>query len=318
VLLIALFYAPFARSQDQQNSAQSAPVVRVAVSRVEVGVTVTDSHGHFIGGLQRRDFHVFDNGVEQPITDFLSIDEPAQVVLLVESGPAVSLLGANHVRAADSLLTSFAADDRVAIVLYSNTPSLLLDFTPDKNVAREELAQLNFKLGFGDLNLSSSLSTILDWLAPLPQKKTIVLLSTGVDTSPPEYWPAIQEKLQASDTRILSVSLSGDFRKPQKRKKLSPQEREDRSFVKEGFEYADRQLRAVSAATGGRAYFPGNAEEFGQVYEEIGQVVRHEYNLAFVPPSHDGRLHSITVLVRNSRYRLNHRQAYLAPPPEQH
>jgi Ca-activated chloride channel family protein len=317
-LVISLCHVSSANSQEQPSPPQSVPTVRVDVSRVEVGVTVTDSHGHLIGGLQRRDFHVFDNGVEQPITDFLSIDEPAHVVLLVESGPAVRLLGAGHIRAADTLLSSFAPDDRVAIVKYSNAPSLLLEFTPDKDIARNALAQVNFKLGFGDLNLTSSLSAILDWLAPLPQKKTIVLLSTGVDTSPPEYWPAIQQKLQACDVRILSVSLSGDFRKPQKRKKLSPQEREDRAFVKEGFVYADRQLRAVSEATGGRAYFPRNTEEFGRIYAEIAQLVRHEYSLAFVPPSQDGQLHSITVKVKHSRYRVDHRQTYLAPPPEKH
>jgi len=317
-LVIALSHISSAYSKEQQSPAQSVPTVRVDVSRVEVGVTVTDSHGHFIGGLQRRDFHVFDNGVEQPITDFLSIDEPAQVVLLVEGGPAVSLLGANHIRAADSLLTSFAADARVAIVLYSNTPSLLLDFTPDKNVARQELSHLNFKLGFSDLNLSSSLFAILDWLAPLPQKKTIVLLSTGFDTSPPEYWPAIQQKLQASDIRVLSVSLSGDFRRPQKRKKLSPQDREDRSFVKEGFAFADRQLKAVSAATGGRVYFPRNPKEFDRAYAEIAQLVRHQYSLAFVPSSPDGQIHSITVKVKHSWYHVDHRQAYLAPSRDHH
>ena len=313
---IALLPIPAATAQEQQNPPLSVPTVRVDVSRVDVGVTVTDSHGRLLGGLRRRDFHVFDNGVEQPISDFLSIDEPAQIVLLVESGPAVLLLGANHIRAADSLLASFAPDDRVAIASYSRTPSVLLDFTLDKAVAREELARVNFGLGFGDLNLSSSVSAILDWLAPLPQKKTIVLLSTGVDTSRPEDWPATQQKLLASDIRILSVSLAGDFRKPQKRKKLSSQEREDRSFVKEGFAYADLQLKAVSEATGGRVYFPRNAKEFSRVYAEIAQLVRHEYSLAFVPPSRDGQLHSITVKVKHSWYRVDHRHTYRAPPPE--
>src|SRR5216110_1846098 len=66
-------------------------------------------------------------------------------------------------------------------------------------------------------------------------KKTIVVLSTGVDTSPAEKWQAIQQKLETSDVRILAVSLSGDFRKPIKHKVLSRQEKEDRAFVKQGF-----------------------------------------------------------------------------------
>src|SRR5216683_3663195 len=231
VLFSLLFLASLSAAQPQHP----APPIRVTVNRVNVGVTVTDSTGHFVSGLRREDFHVFDNGVEQPITDFLPIEEPAQLVLLIESGPAVYFFGQGHFRAADTLLTSISPADRVAVAAYSNAPQLILGFTPDKAAARFALQNLNFNLGFAELNLSASVAATLDWLAPLAGKKTIVLLSTGVDTSPPENWQIVQQKLQTSDVRILAVSLSGDFRKPLKGKKRSAQNRADRDFVNEGF-----------------------------------------------------------------------------------
>ncbi len=300
------------------SSAQSqepTPPIRVTVNRVNVGVTVTDSSGHFISGLRRQDFHLFDNGVEQPITDFLPIEEPAQLVLLIESGPAVALFGKNHLLAADALLASVSPADSVAIASYSKTPQLLLDFTRDKTAARLALQGLNFASGFGQLNLSASLASTLDWLAPLPGKKTIVLLSTGVDTSPIQNWQLIQQKLNTSDVRILAVSLAGDFRKPAKRKKLSADEREDRAFLKQVFGEADQWLRELSHSTGGRAYFPKNTKDFARAYVEIAQLVRHEYSIAFAPPTNDGQLHSLKVKAKHSWYKADHRQAYLAPPP---
>jgi len=300
------------------SSAQSqepTPPIRVTVNRVSVGVTVTDSSGHFISGLRRQDFHLFDNGVEQPITDFLPIEEPAQLVLLIESGPAVALFGKNHLLAADALLASVSPADSVAIASYSKTPQLLLDFTRDKTAARLALQGLNFASGFGQLNLSASLASTLDWLAPLPGKKTIVLLSTGVDTSPIQNWQLIQQKLNTSDVRILAVSLAGDFRKPAKRKKLSADEREDRAFLKQVFGEADQWLRELSHSTGGRAYFPKNTKDFARAYVEIAQLVRHEYSIAFAPPTNDGQLHSLKVKAKHSWYKADHRQAYLAPPP---
>jgi len=108
------------------------PPIRISVNRVNVGVTVTNSTGHFIEGLHREDFQLFDNNVEQPITDFLSIEEPAQLLLLIESGPAIALFSNNHLRAADALLTAIAPTDRVAIASYSQRPQLLLDFTANK------------------------------------------------------------------------------------------------------------------------------------------------------------------------------------------
>ena len=303
-------------SEARAQTPDPAPPIRVSVDRVNVGVTVTNTSGQFITGLQRDDFHIFDNGVEQPLTDFLPISEPAQLLLLIESGPAVLFLGKNHARAADTLLTALAPADRVAIATYSKSPELIQPFTRDKSIARLSLQQMNFMAGFAELNLSSSLASSLDWIAQLPGKKTIVLLSTGVDTSPESAWQAIQSKLQISDTRILTVSLSGDFRKPAKlHKKLSREQRDHRAEVKEVFEEADQELRRIAEDTGGRAYFPANAEEFDRAYAEIAQLIRNEYSLAFTPASRDGQIHSLKVTAKHSSYRVDHRQAYLAPTP---
>jgi Ca-activated chloride channel family protein len=299
----------------QENPQQPKQTIQVSVDRVNVGVIVTDSRGHFVEGQRREDFRIFDNGIEQPLTDFAAIEEPAQVLFLIESGPAVHLLGKNHVRASDTLLNNLSPNDGVAIASYSKDPELLLDFTPDKLTAKLALQSLNFTLGFAELNLSSSLASAIDWLAPFPGKKAVVVLSTGVDTTPQEEWQVIEQKLKTSDVRILAVSLSGDFRKPSKGRKLSPQERQNRAFVEQGFAQADQWLRELSQASGGRVYLPKNVKEFERAYSEIAQLVRHEYSIAFSPPSSDGQLHTIQVKVKCFWCRVDHRQAYLAPPP---
>src|SRR6266478_953142 len=127
VLFVLLLAAPPSAAQPQESTAP----IRVTVNRVNIGVTVTDSTGRFIEGLRREDFQIFDNGIEQPITDFVPIEEPAQLLLLIESGPAVYFLGQSHFRAADTLLTSISPADRVAVAAYSNAPQLILGFTPD-------------------------------------------------------------------------------------------------------------------------------------------------------------------------------------------
>jgi Ca-activated chloride channel homolog len=309
----ALCLCSFAEAQE--NLQQPKQTIHVSVDRVNVGVIVTDHSGHFVEGLGREDFRVFDDGIEQPLTGFAAIEEPAQVLFLIESGPAVHLLGKNHIRASGALLNNLSPNDRVAIASYSRNPELLLDFTPDKLTARLTLQSLNFTLGFAELNLSSSLASAIDWLASFPGKKTVVVLSTGIDTSPAEQLQVIQQKLKTLDVRILAVSLSGDFRKYPRWRKLSRQEREDRAFVKQGFAQADQSLQELSEATGGRVYLPRNEKEFARAYSEIAQLVRHEYSIAFSPPSNDGQVHTIQVKVKRSWCRVDHRQAYLAPEP---
>jgi Ca-activated chloride channel family protein len=299
----------------QENLQEPKQTIRVSVERVNVGVIVTDDNGHFVEGLRREDFRIYDNGIEQPPTGFTAVEEPAQVLFLIESGPAVHLLGENHVRASGMLLKNLSPNDRVAIASYSKTPELLLDFTADKPTAQFALQNLNFTLGFAELNLSSSLGSAIDWLTPFPGKKTVVVLSTGVDTSPPERWSAIQQKLRTSDVRILAVSLAGDLRKFPKWRKLSPKEREDRAWVKQGLAQADQALQELSLAAGGRVYLPKDEKELDRAYSEIAQLVRHEYSIAFSPPAKDGQVHTIQVKVKRPGCRMDHRQAYLAPPP---
>src|SRR5260370_27558131 len=177
LLLAALRASPLAEAQD--NSQQQNQTIRVRVDRVSVGVIVTDHSGHFVEGLRREDFHVFDNGTEQPLTGFATVEEPAQVLLLIEAGPAVLFLGKNHVRASDTLINNLSPNDRIAIASYSKDPELLLDFTPDKTMARLALQNLNFMAGFCQLKLSSRLASTIDWLAPFTRDNTVVVLSSG-------------------------------------------------------------------------------------------------------------------------------------------
>ena len=311
-LFFLLNYPTTSRAQEPREIAPSPSAIRVSVDRVNVGVTVIGSHGNFIKGLRREDFRIFDNGVEQPVTGFLSIEEPAQVVLLLECGPAALFLKKSEFQAADTLLANMSPADRVAIVSYSKSPDMVADFTADKAEARAALRGMNFMAGYGELNLASSVAATLDWLTVQPGKKTIVLLSSGIDTSPAANWQMIQQKIETSDVRILAVSVAGDLRKPIKKRKLSPDEREDREFVREGFAEADQSLRQLSAATGGRVYFPKNAKELVRTYSEITQLVRQEYSLEFAPPALDGRVHALKVKAKHSWYHLDYRQAYFA------
>src|SRR6266850_1733938 len=314
---------PASRAQETPPTQDQG--IHVSVDRVNVGVIVTDSRGNFVGGLRREDFHLFDNAIEQPISDFAAIEEPAQVLLLIEAGPAVYLLEGGHLRAAHSLLNGLSSGDRVAVVKYAESPTALLDFTTDKQAAVAALGQLGFNLGFGSLNLSASISKVLEWLGNTQGKKTIVLLSTGVDTSPMNESALVIQQLKISDVRLLAVSLAGSLQNPQPvGKRKSPAANLSQSAVE--FERANQLLKRIAEATGGRAYFPVTENEFHSAYAEIAQLVRHEYSLAFAPPVWDGTVHFIQVRVNSAQntvpnsagasYRIDHRQAYLAPAPK--
>jgi Ca-activated chloride channel family protein len=311
-------------ASSKQNQQEPPQTIRIQVERVNVGVIVTDARGQFVEGLRREDFHVFDNGAEQPLTDFANIEAPGQVLLLIEAGPAVYLLEGGHLQAALSLLNGLSAGDRVAVVKYAEAPQGLLDFSADKQAAAVSFDQLRFNLGFGSLNLSSSVSNVIEWLSRVRGKKTIVLLSTGVDTSPANERAKVLQQLKTGDVRLLAVSLAGGLQDapPSNKKRATAR---NSAQPPQQFAQANQLLKHMAEATGGRAYFPGSEKEFSAAYAEIAQLVRHEYSLAFTPPVRDGAVHSIEVRIdppqtstSNSAgaiYSVDHREAYFAPAP---
>jgi Ca-activated chloride channel family protein len=300
----------------QEAPAKPEQTIRVNVARVNVGVVVTDEKGKFVEGLRREAFHVFDNGAERRITEFASIEEPGQVLLLVEAGPAAYFLQNANLFAADTMLKGLSEADRVAVARYTDAPLGIQDFTTDRMGTQTALSSIQFNLGFADLNLSSSLSGVLDWLERVPGKKTIVLISTGVDTSPSAAATELQTRLRVGEVRILCVSTSGPLRNGKQGGKAKIQQMQDE------FAAADQRLEAIAELTGGRAYFPMNGKAFQETYKQVAELVRHEYSLAFALPLADGAIHSIEVKIDRvgaagksapAAYRVDHRKGYQAP-----
>jgi Ca-activated chloride channel homolog len=303
----------------QAQSSEPEKSIRVDVNRVNVGVMVTDSKGNFVEGLQREDFQILEGTAPQPVTDFAPVDSPAQVLLLLEAGPAVYLLQDSHLYVANALLSGLSPGDRAAIAVYNDAPTPLLDYTTDKRAVGNALDSIQFNLGYGNLNLATSLETVLNWLARVPGKKSIVLISTGVDTSPPETIQALIPRLVTGDVRIFAISMSGPLRNG---KKGTAQQILQ---TQQAFEQADAWLKALAEASGGRAYFPESAKAFQETYKQIAELVRHEYSLAFAPPNADGAAHPIEVKVipgankpkdNAADYRVSHRRGYVAPKPQ--
>jgi Ca-activated chloride channel homolog len=318
LVLVLMLQGISVAAQEQAPAAGNS--IRVDVERVNVGVIVTNSKGDFVEGLQREDFQILDSGNPQPVTDFASVDAPAQVLLLLEAGPAVYLLQDSHLFVANALLTGLSAGDRVAIAVYNDGPTALVDYTPDKRAVEAALDSIRFNLGYGNLNLAKSLNTVLDWLARVPGKKSIVLVSTGVDTSPSADMQSVLSRLETGDVRIFAISMSGPLRNGKQGTK------QQISQTQQAFEQADAWLKALADATGGRAYFPESAKAFQETYRQVAQLVRHEYSLAFAPPKADGAAHAIEVKVVSSAdkakneappYRVDHRRGYIAPKAAQ-
>ncbi len=293
------------------------PQISVKVNVVSVPVTVTDTRGDFVRNLSAQDLRLFVDDAERPIEYFTPEDAPAQVLLLLETGPAVYLLRGEHLAAAADLLAGLGADDRVAVASYGDAPRLLLDFTSDKPRAAAALDSADYGVGVANLNFYASLASALDWLSAEDGKRAVVVLTTGLDSSGPAGWQQLADKMRRSNVMVLPVGLGGTLRDPQRPRKKPAREPSDQPTGNElSFAESNRALETIAAETGGRAFFPRNARDFEDVYRRMATLLRHQYNVGFTASVSDGRYHTIRVDVREKRgreYRVNFRRGFLAP-----
>lgn len=319
-----------------QQSLPPSQALTTSTQLVKIDASILDKHGDFVGDLARDDFRILDGSAEQPILFFEPVQAPAQVLVMIETSPAVYLIHDQHLAAAYALLSDLNPDDQIAVIRYDEAPHQVLSFTLDKSTLLAALNTLQYSIGMGDLNFYDSLSRVIDWLGSAGGKRAVVLLTTGLDSSPPSRWDALLQKLRESDVVIFPVALGGTLRGEKagklKRRKNEPKSAGDgtaepiASDAAAEFAKADDALRTLAKMTGGRAYFPESDQDFVTIYHEIGSAVRHEYVLG-IAPSHDGKFHPLTVEVVSRHgqpvkpppirpeYRVFAREGYWAPNP---
>ena len=328
LLILALVCASpsnVVRAQDQPGP--SSQTLTVATQLVFIDTSVLDHQGNFVAGLTERNFRILDNGTESRIVKFTPVEAPAQVLVMLETSPAVYLIHDQHLIAAYALVDGLAWDDQVALVSYDQEPHEVLKFTTDKSALLSALNGVQFTIGMGDLNFYDSISRTLDSLSPAGGKRTLIILGTGLDSSSPGHWNELVRKLRGRDVVIFCVALGGVLRgsgatPPKKSKKsVPPKSAADQSFAK-----ADSALGSLATITGGRTYFPQSDKDFVPIYHEIASALRHQYVIG-VNPAQDGQFHTLTVepLDANGQpmnppgkkptVRVFAREGYMAPGP---
>src|SRR5690242_17037489 len=107
------------QSTAKAPSAQQQAPARISVpSRiVNVPVTVKDSRGELVPDLEKRDFRIFQDGVEQQVQFFSSDPIPISAVILLDDNlpnrPAEQVQ-----RSLDSIAAGFGPRDEVAVVRF--------------------------------------------------------------------------------------------------------------------------------------------------------------------------------------------------------
>ena len=187
-------------------------VLTVNTNLVTVPVKVMDHGGKNILNLQRKDFHIFENGAEQRIAYFATVDTPFTVVLLLDTSGSTEFKMEDIQNAAISFVNQLKPQDRVMVMSFDDKILTFCDPTND----RAELVQAIRQTKTGDsTRLYDAVEQVIQQkLRSIPGRKAVVLFTDGVDTaSGHATYKSTLKLVQESDAGVYVVAYdtSGDL-----------------------------------------------------------------------------------------------------------
>lgn len=266
----------FKGEQGEQNSEiEFTPSSRTVVLKLHV----EDPNGYFLPNIRRDNFAVYEDGVRQNNVNVEVEHAPVTVALLFELGgryhelnKALAMEVSQIGRQALEVITR---EDRIAILKYDANLTSFADF----NQGHDRLDKIFDDLAVppaSEANLYDALLETLSRMRGITGRKTIILVSTGVDTfSKTSY----EEVLRAAREAAIPIYTIGLARMMQVEANLygpaAP-------FAHIDWNAAENRLETLARSSGGRAYAPQSEVEVPAIYDDIMENLRVRYVITYV------------------------------------
>jgi len=278
----------------EKEDPANLPTFHSNVDMVTVDVAVLDNKGHFIPGIPAGNFRILEDNVPQKVTKVDLGQAPMTVALVIEFNNLFQSFYSYGQYQTLQLAWGFAStlkpEDYCAVVAFDVKPEILTDFTTDKTKVQEGLSRLRMA-AWSESNLFDAITDTADRMSGIQGRKAIVLIASGIDTLSHLTFDKTRKVLQEAGVPIYAIGILQMARDMvEARGRLSGMN--EMSFL-----MADSQMRTFAKETGGMAFFPRFAGEYGDIFQQVHQALRSQYVLSYQPSNaaHDGTFRKIKV-----------------------
>ncbi|MCU1265791.1 MAG: hypothetical protein JWM21_2109 [Acidobacteria bacterium] len=300
-------------------------IIKVDTTEVLLPVTVRDRNGKLVEGLTRKDFRVFEENIEQPLSDLSLRQVAVDVVLMVDTSSSVAGNLDDFRKAADGFAKALASDDRVSLIQFDDRVLLLQDWTRSRVQFRRSLDRVapGMFTRFNDAIVLTS----NEQFQRSSSRRAIIILTDGIDSGRgTTFDKALQAALgaQAAIYVISNIEIERTIKQAQANDLLAGEPAsvrfnqlriDDLRLGLAALTASERNLDELTRATGGRLYEPKSFDDLEATYAEVASELRHQYALYYSPVNklRDGRFRRVRVQVASPDQRVSSRAGYYAP-----
>lgn len=276
--------------------------LRAETSMVLVPAQVTDAAGAPVSNLSKQDFRIFEDGVEQTITDFAIEDAPVSVGFLFDASASMRNKMRQSSEAAAAFFSTANRDDEFFLVEFNERAKLSMPFTTDADAVYKRVSHVR-PLGRTSL-LDAVHLALVQMKRARHARKAIVIVSDGGDNRSRYTATQIENAMRESEVQIYSIGIFD----PVERRNRVPEE-------KNGPQLLDQ----LAQDSGGRYFSVDNLDDLPAIGERIGEELRSQYLLGYSPanPVRDGGYRRIRVSLAPSaqspELEIRYRRGYYSP-----
>jgi Ca-activated chloride channel homolog len=279
-----------------KNESLPRPDLRVDTTLVLVPVSVNDPLNRPVTGLEKENFRIYEDRVEQTIVSFSREDEPIAVGLVFDTSGSMGEKLKRSRMAAREFFKWADPNDEYFLVEFDNSPRLEVPLTKDTGRIEE---QLTFSRSRGSTALLDAIYLALHEMKKSKMdKKALLIISDGGDNHSRYTVTEVNNVVRESDVLIYSIGVFGGGSTPEEAG-------------------GPGLLSKISEQTGARL-FEANAVELPDIAKNIGIELRNRYVLGYSPknPARDGKYRQVSVRMAPPRglppLKAHWRQGYYA------
>jgi len=309
--------------------AAQEPVFRSGTQTVPVYVTVIAPDGRLATDLPRDQFEIYDNGRRQPITLFDAGRQPISIIMMLDMSG--SMLGNIPMlrSAAVQMFTRLEPGDRARVGNFGDAIAISPTFTNDVNDLIRAL-YMDLRPG-GGTPLWGAANAAMAGLARLSGRRVVLILSDGKNTGlhgnggGPTLDDVIN-RAQTEDFMVYAIGISsnmgyGPFQGGGRRSRGgsgSPSTGAAGSAPPArlgvfGSGEPDPGLQELAHQSGGGYFELGRTDDLGATFARVADELHMQYQLGFIAPEHDGKLHQLEVRLKDPTFTARARRSYQAP-----
>ena len=273
------------------------PILRVDVKLVPVVATVKDSSGALVGSLDRSDFRVRDNGVEQDIAIFeRHTEQPLSIALLIDNSGSTAKDLKYEVDSVTRFLRALFREgnpqDTVGLYTFNYVTVLQHHFSRDVPSLERKLRTIRGEAGTA---LYDAIYLASGELEHRQGRRVMVIVTDGGDTVSNKDFHAALESAQLADSviyPILVVPIENDA---------------GRNIG------GENALTGLARGTGGRVFAPTLGASMDRAFDQIIRELRTQYFLGYYPknvPLSKDRFHRLEVQVNRPELQVLSRSGY--------